>query len=105
MGRIAHTHLKGLFNGGQRPGLWYLPATALVAGCTGESVNRSAYETAYQKVCLARTGNPICDPEHGATIPTELRNLIALAPPPVVTSRLTAEPHIGAFSRQTESIW
>lgn len=35
-----------------------------LAGCAAESFNRGAYEAAYQKDCIDRTGHPACDPEH-----------------------------------------
>jgi hypothetical protein len=35
-----------------------------VAACTREALNRGAYDAAYQKECLDRTGTMNCDPQH-----------------------------------------
>ena len=46
-----------------------LAATAVLlslawSACTTDHIKRAAYEAAYQKGCIDRTGTPNCDPEH-----------------------------------------
>ncbi len=35
-----------------------------LSGCSSEGVQRAAYEAAYQKGCMDRTGATNCDPGH-----------------------------------------
>jgi hypothetical protein len=46
------------------PSLLILLLALGAMGCTTDAVKRSAYEAAYQKSCMDRTGVPDCDPEH-----------------------------------------
>jgi hypothetical protein len=46
-----------------------LAATAVLlslawSACTSDQVKRAAYEAAYQKSCIDRTGLPACNPDH-----------------------------------------
>ncbi|MHB8666330.1 MAG: hypothetical protein ACYC7B_02275 [Burkholderiales bacterium] len=46
-----------------------LAATAVLlslawSACTSDNIKRAAYEAAYEKGCIDRTGTPNCDPEH-----------------------------------------
>lgn len=45
-----------------------LAATAVLlslawSACTSDNIKRAAYEAAYAKGCIDRTGSPNCDPE------------------------------------------
>lgn len=40
-------------------------AMVFASGCTtSDAARHAAYEAAYQKGCIDRTGTPHCDPEH-----------------------------------------
>lgn len=47
----------------------HLAATAILlslawSACTSDHIKHAAYEAAYQKSCIDRTGLPACNPEH-----------------------------------------